>query len=83
MQMIKVEREYHMKCDICGKEEVYPESPVRLFDYIDHGWSRVEWLRPILTFRQNKELHLCPKCTRKLAKLIRNVELEEPGSTCE
>ncbi len=83
MRRTKVTREYYMKCDICGKEETYPESPFRYFDYLDHGWSRVEWLRPIITFRQTKEFHLCPTCTRKLAKLIKNVELEEPGPTCE
>lgn len=67
-----------MKCDICGKEETYPEKPMRMFDPIDYGWSEMDWLKPIFgPMRDNRKYHLCPECTKKLKKLIKEVKLEE------
>jgi endogenous inhibitor of DNA gyrase (YacG/DUF329 family) len=82
MQRTKMTRELHMKCDICGKEEVLKERPFRDLDYINEGWSRLAWEKPALFcvfFKDLKEYHLCPTCTKKLEKLIKEVKLEEPG----
>ena len=86
MQRTKTSRELHMKCDICGKEEIIHERPFRDLNYIHEGWSRLVWEKPAILSvfcKSYKEYHLCPKCTRKLTKLIKNVEIEEPGPTCE
>ena len=86
MQRTKTTRELHMRCDICGKEEILKERPFRDLDYIHERWSRLVWEKSAICSvfgKDLKEYHLCPTCTKKLDKLIKEVELEEPGPTCK
>lgn len=77
MQRVQIDRSYHMKCDICGKEEIIKETDFRK---IPPWWTR-HWSE--VTIKQfgveplPRHLDLCPTCTRKFRKLIMNVELED------
>ena len=83
MKKLIVDRSYHMKCDICGKEEIIKETDFRkIWSWWIRHWSKV-------TIEQYgvdpfpRKLDLCPTCTGKFRKLVMNVKLEdEYGPEC-
>ena len=85
MERLKTTRELHMKCDICGKEETLKEQPFKDLDCLNYGWSELDWLRTSFVFgRRHSKYHLCPDCTKKFDnKMLKEINLEEPGPTCE
>ena len=85
MQRTKTSRELYMKCDICGKEEILKEHPFKDLDCLNYGWSELEWTRTLFVFgRRISGYHLCPDCTKNFDnKVLKEVEVEEPGPTCE
>ena len=80
---------YHMECDICGKkEDIIDEDPYRVKWWWTKHWSKVIFEHTVerrsylfgdktLTDRRNKQLALCPECTKKFKKLMKNVKWEE------
>ena len=71
------------KCDICGKEETINESDRRMFGpYHPKSWIRILLEKPFAHKLVNPDkpyhtMDLCPKCAKKLKKLIMAVEEEE------
>lgn len=73
---------YEMKCDICGKKESIKHDKLWFTKeyYIKH-WTEIKLYKPFdqrMTDPDNPyyTMDLCPKCARKLKKLIMAVELE-------
>ena len=78
---------YNMECDICGKKEEIEE----IDKYNEYSWKKRRWSvfrldyyigaenRKCKSFgdRVDKRITLCPECTKKLKKLIKNVNFEE------
>ena len=85
MQKTTIIKEHHMKCDICGKEQTYPESQFMTFNCLDYGWSVLRWTRSIFVFGvRRSEYHLCPDCTKNFDnKVVKEIVLEEPGPICK
>jgi predicted nucleic acid-binding Zn ribbon protein len=73
---------YEMKCDICGKEESIKHES-RWFTkahYIKY-WTEIRLYKPFDQRMADSDIpyysmDLCPKCAKKLKKLIMAVELE-------
>lgn len=74
-----IERYYHMKCDICGKTEIIKDED---FKRVPGWWTR-HWSALLLSEfgdwkgECSKELNLCPTCTKKFKKILKNVEIDE------
>lgn len=87
--MAKIEfqpRIYHMKCDVCGKEEDIVDKDAAWYMpwYVKKSWSKVtfehlmEFANSTITRgKASTHLDLCPECTKKFKKLIKNVDLED------
>lgn len=71
---------YEMKCDICGKEEsICHDNPTIISEFYTKHWTEII-MKEQDSFKlppDQKRLDLCPKCSKKLKKIIKNVELEE------
>ena len=79
MYEIETTRTVKMKCDICGKYEEVAEGE-KLFpgaSFWLKKWTRVVLVEIYTEEEEPKNLHLCPKCTRKFKKLVAAVEIEE------
>ena len=78
---------YHLTCDICGKKENIVET-----DYDKEiSWNRRLWSSLKLDYfvgienrkckgwgdRSRKSFTLCPDCTKKLKKLVKNVNFDK------
>lgn len=77
--MIKtnVKRSYDMKCDICGKTEtIYETDYKHIPDWWTRHWSKVEFNDFMDKSQPIRFFDLCPTCTRKFKKLVKNVEIE-------
>ena len=71
-------REVHLKCDICGAEEVFKEKINSLWTPGKYGWSTLEHHKGSKFFTEyTKTYDLCPTCTRKLEKLIKKVTFDK------
>lgn len=70
-----------MKCDICGKRETFVETDWRYCrEWFTRHWSQVTFKQfPFNNEENQKQLDLCPTCTKKFKKLLMSVEIEEPG----
>lgn len=87
MEKIELQpRIYHMTCDICGKKEDIVEKDISYYMpwYTKKAWSNVTFEHVIKrsnwtgTFgKATNHLDLCPECTKKFKKIIKNVNLEE------
>ena len=81
---------YHMECDICGKKEEIEVDydPFRdIWRPIKH-WSTFEFKHYVPTHKntilgvldsyaeRRKRISLCPECSEKFKKLIKNVKWE-------
>lgn len=75
----QIDRYYHMKCDICGKTEVIKDGNIKRAP----GWWTRHWsvlhIRQFDDWREEsvKKLDLCPTCTKKFKKILKNVEVGE------
>lgn len=77
---------YHLKCDICGIEEDIIETD----RYSEYSWKNRPWSscefnyhipydkRKVKSWeRRRKTVNLCPECTKKFKKLMKNVVFQE------
>ena len=83
--MIKTVRTtvYKSTCDICGKKEDVNDDCIRMFGpYHPKSWIRILLEKPFDQKIKNPDkpyysMDLCPKCAKKLKKLIMAVEVED------
>ena len=78
---------YHMTCDICGKKEEIIETD----SYNKRSWEKRKWSAFRFDYyigidkrkykcwgnRNDRRITLCPECTKKLQKLLKNINFEE------
>lgn len=73
---------YEMKCDVCGKEESIKHEDITMFwEFYTRHWTRLIVENTYAKYKDvdkpSGTMDLCPKCAKKLKKLIMAVEVED------
>ncbi len=75
MEKLVIDRKTHVKCDICGSEKEFKDTGYVSINPIDYGWSKLKQTKSTFFGRRIKDYNLCPLCSAKFGKLVKEVEV--------